>query len=175
MLWTTQQARLADLTLLAAAEVVGAAAGDLHLVRACPRCGSDAHGRPMVLGGPSVHVSLSRAHGVGLAALSPDGPVGVDVEPLPPPDGHSRGDLARWVRVEALLKLTGTGLTLDPVAIDTIEVAGVHRIRQWPAGSARPEAVVVDLDVGPDHLAAVAVPDRGTGPPRVTRWAASGA
>ncbi len=175
MLWTTQQARLADLTLLAAAEVVGAAAGDLRLVRACPRCGSDAHGRPLVLGGPPVHVSLSRAHGVGLAALSPEGPVGVDVEPLPPAAGRRRADIARWVRVEALLKLTGTGLTLDAGAIDTIEVAGVHRIRQWPAGSARPEALVLDLDAGPDHVAAVAVPDHGTGKTRVTRWAASGA
>ena len=173
MLWTARPAHLAQMALAAAAEITGVDVDSLRLVHACPRCGSHSHGRPIVLGGPTVHVSLGRCVDRGVAALGLDGPLGVDVEPLTSTARPATDRTARWTRVEALLKLTGAGLTVESDAVDTIEIAGVHRIRRWPAGSPRPEALALDLDAGPDHVAAVALPDRGAGPTVVSRWAGS--
>ncbi|MGJ9420972.1 4'-phosphopantetheinyl transferase family protein [Aeromicrobium sp. CF3.5] len=174
VLWTAEPERLRQMTLAAAADITGVDLEDLRLVRACPQCGSASHGRPIVLGGPTVHVSLSRCHDRGVSVLAAEGPVGVDVEPVRPPAGLTPRRVAHWVRVEALLKLTGDGLTVDPEAVDTADVAGLHRVRQWPAGSARPGAFALDLDVGPHHVAAIALPDRGQSRSDVSlRWAAS--
>ena len=103
------------------------------VVHECPRCGSDAHGRPRLLPTAAVrhpgHVSLARAGDLSVVALTDVGPVGVDVEAVDAagfpgfddvalhPDEHasSAEDRTRlWVRKEALLKAYGLGLAVDP-------------------------------------------------------------
>ena len=92
--------------------------------RRCPRCDGTTHGRPRVEG-VDVHVSLARAPGLAVAAVSETGPVGVDVEPagracfpgfaevaLHPAEVYD-DPTATWVRKEALVKATGWGLTVD--------------------------------------------------------------
>ncbi len=97
----------------------------LEVGRRCRRCGSTRHGQPVVAD-DVVHVSLSRAPGLALAAVSTAGPVGVDVEPAGRADFPGFEDVAvhhqegapeptrTWVRKEALLKATGWGLAVDP-------------------------------------------------------------
>ena len=124
----------------------------------CPVCGSADHGRPVVVGG-GAEVSLSRTAGlVGVAAST--AVVGLDVEAADRPvtlddllpalhpaeriGGIDRAAALRlWVRKEAYLKGLGTGLGLDPATVD---------VRSDPPGWR-----IVDVDAGPDHLAAVAV------------------
>lgn len=92
--------------------------GVSRVVRMCPRCGSSGHGRPVVLGaargaGGPPWVSLSYADGLGVAAWTWDGPVGVDAESVGPPVGEF-GDRATWTRTEAVLKASGGGVTRMP-------------------------------------------------------------
>lgn len=86
--------------------------GGAQVVRLCPWCGSDQHGRPVVLGSPAA-VSIAYAADLVAVAWSPDGPVGIDVEADGPGVGEY-GDLRAWTRIEALLKSTGEGLRRDP-------------------------------------------------------------
>ena len=86
--------------------------GGTQVVRLCPWCGSDQHGRPIVLGSTAA-VSIAYAADLVAVAWSPDGPVGIDIEV----DGTGvgeYGDLRAWTRIEALLKSTGEGLRRDP-------------------------------------------------------------
>lgn len=88
---------------------------DVRVVRACRSCGSDRHGKPQVVGAP-VHVSLSRAAGLAVVAVTDAGPVGVDVEPTA--STTREVDVATWVRKESIVKATGHGLMVDPDSID---------------------------------------------------------
>ncbi|WP_194291526.1 4'-phosphopantetheinyl transferase family protein [Cumulibacter manganitolerans] len=103
----------------------------LSVRHACPRCGSETHGRPLAADG---HISISHAPGLHAVALSAE-PVGIDAEALGSGGGIEdvalhraeraalgamRGDertravLEVWVAKEAALKLVGTGLTTPP-------------------------------------------------------------
>lgn len=158
----------ADDALLALAHAV-TGVEDLRLTRACPRCGADRHGRPVLRGVEGVSVSLSRPRtpGPALVALCADAGVGVDVENTGAatfdgfdavalhPQERCADDDARtrlWVRKEALLKAHGTGLTTDPREVwlgeDGQVVAG-------PAGT------LVDLGLD-GQIGAVAVTPPGT-------------
>ncbi|WP_217614018.1 4'-phosphopantetheinyl transferase superfamily protein [Cellulomonas sp. GbtcB1] len=165
------RAAVASVLLLArraVAEACGVEPDAVRVRRRCPRCGSAAHGVPVADradGGPVPHVSLTRRGDLVVVALSDDGPVGVDVEPVrrtegDPRDGagvRARGgdDLARvvlapgeppatgphgllrtWARTEAVLKAAGTGLAVDPRALRVSDAAG------------RPEVRVVDPAAG---------------------------
>jgi hypothetical protein len=77
--------------------------GPLH--HRCPACGSVEHGVP-AFDVDGVWVSVGRADGLTVVALSTHGPVGVDVEP-------SGAGAAAWVRTEAVAKAHGTGITLE--------------------------------------------------------------
>jgi 4'-phosphopantetheinyl transferase len=103
----------------------------------------DDKGRPLVTSPPGLHVSLSHAEAVVAAALSWDGPVGVDVErlrPLAQRDALIRAALCEaerqavqdvpepardaqvlrfWTRKEAVAKALGTGLATNLRAIVT--------------------------------------------------------
>lgn len=76
--------------------------GGTRVVRLCRWCGSDAHGRPVVVGA-SASVSIAYADRLVAVAWAPTGPVGIDVEGL-------GADRQEWTRIEALLKATGEGL-----------------------------------------------------------------
>jgi len=119
------------------ADLTGQAPHELRFDRRCMTCGSTAHGKPVVRGHPSLHVSLSYAGSLALVGVSAAGEVGVDVEEAADADYDGfdtttlaaeevdafgvvaayRLPLARaqvWARKEAVLKATGHGLVVDP-------------------------------------------------------------
>lgn len=189
--------RLAGRALLVAvlARELGVAPVELpRLTRSCQHCGGP-HGPPR-LPGARVTASLSRADGVVAVGWArtpgavPAPAVGLDVvDPdRPPPDpaavlhprerargldGHARTvgseHLRRaWARKEAVLKVSGHGLAVDPASLDLGPgraqgpdgtLVGWTRV---PAGGWR-GAHVTDLRVGPVP-GALAV-DRGWSPP----------
>lgn len=105
--------------------------GPLTLAYACPRCGSDEHGRPALHEEPGLHVSLSHTRGAVMAGVSP-APIGVDVQAIRPvdPDGlrpvldrdedewlaaRTPDDaLVLWCRKEAAVKARGHGVSHMP-------------------------------------------------------------
>jgi len=128
----------------------GAAAG-LTVSRRCAGCGSSEHGKPSIAG---VELSLSRSHGVVMAAAGPSGTqLGADIERIPadlfagfddyvlapeertgpgigePPESSLRSDvtarIALWVAKEAVLKAAGLGLALDPSTVSLVDASGV--------------------------------------------------
>ncbi|MFE7461208.1 4'-phosphopantetheinyl transferase family protein [Streptomyces sp. NPDC057554] len=144
----------------------------------CPCCG-EPHGRPVLPDG-RLHFSLSHCEGLSLIAVAAT-PVGVDVEPVPPPQtvaeaadvlhpaesaelaalapGPGAAAFARvWTRKEAYLKGTGVGLGADPAA----EYVGSGPVPTDPAGW-----LLADVAVPAGHRAAVAVRMvRGASPPK---------
>lgn len=127
--------------------------GDLRVGRLCPACGSTAHGRPLLSGGPTPpQVSISHTDTVTVVAVSATGAVGVDVEPA-----SAAGSLEAtraWVRVEAALKASGHGLRGNPdqVALDDRQVLA------WPEGvEVAGAAWWLDLPGIPGHVGAVVV------------------
>jgi 4'-phosphopantetheinyl transferase len=153
------------------------------VVRRCPRCGSTEHGKPELAAALAAgwHVSVSSTDGRVAAALSDEGPVGVDVESvaavaraavvavlLHPGERrvveHSADDArdlaVLWVRKEAALKATGDGLALEPAGIRTSAPGDPPRVLAWPVGQV-PDLELRDLDAGPAHAACVAVLRRG--------------
>lgn len=154
------------------AERLGLAPEQVRLGRApCPLCG-ELHGRPIALDDPAgTTFSIAHASGLVLVAVGAAA-MGVDVEPTDRSDAAddlgvtlhpseqalvARLDpLARpaavlgcWVRTEAYLKGLGTGLGTDPATVAAGPSAGsLEELPGW---------WVIDLDVGPDHLAALAL------------------
>ncbi len=149
---------------------------DVRLLRLCPACGSDRHGRPLlapVRGRTLPFVSISRAGPVTVVALCDAGAVGVDVEPaaaagfpgfdavaLHPretaPGPHDR--TLTWVRKESLLKATGQGLDVDPAWVRLTAPSEPPALVSW-AGPDPPRQPVWmhDLDTVAGHVAAVSV------------------
>ena len=138
----------------------------LPIGRRCARCGGGGHGQPYVDGDP-VHLSLSRAPGLVVAAVSTAGPVGVDAEPAgsarfpgfeevaahPQEDG--RDPTVTWVRKEALLKATGWGLAIDPRGV---RLEDGPRLVSWDARLPAPDRCwLEDLPLTEGYVGAVAV------------------
>ncbi len=84
-----------------------------------------AHGKPSLRHYPNIHFSISPC-AAGVAAIVSDQPVGIDLEPLsrtlpaairdilPPTDSATPTDpLTLWTSCEAILKLTGEGVSSD--------------------------------------------------------------
>ncbi len=118
--WTTSDDDLDELRRLVA-EVAGLPAALVDVVHACRSCGSDRHGQLHVVlpvGGPALHVSLSRSAGTTLVGVSDAGAIGIDVEAVS--GAADAEDLAAWVRAESLVKATGHGLTIDPAVLDDV-------------------------------------------------------
>jgi 4'-phosphopantetheinyl transferase len=158
--------------------------GEAQVVNHCGSCGSSSHGRPVLVGcskGSDVHVSVSYAADMTTVALTEVGPVGVDVERRgaasstgfdavvrhtdePPTDHH--GSTVTWVRKESLLKATGQGLRVDPRQIRLTEPDQPPELITWEASS-RPAGRVwmFDVEITPEHVAAVTVLGGGHRPP----------
>jgi 4'-phosphopantetheinyl transferase len=157
-----------DLLRALASEFHDVAPGRIVVGHVCSRCGGDDHGRPVLIPTSSLrspaHVSLSRAAGLSLAAVTDAGPLGVDLEAngaadfagfadvaLGEHDGEGSDPTMAWVRKEALLKAYGLGLAVDPRDVPAEgESASPPPCR--PPGTPWRR----DLDV-PGHAAAVAV------------------
>lgn len=133
------------------------------------------HGRPR-LAGPGPDFNLSHAEDLVVLAVSPDGPVGIDVEAVR--NVEDRDALARqvmdvaelaafsalpeakrdgaffrlWTRKEAMLKAAGTGLSRDPRTL----YVGVGADVPPPRSAAR----LVDLSAPPGFAMALCAPAR---------------
>ncbi|MFI9719733.1 4'-phosphopantetheinyl transferase family protein [Streptomyces sp. NPDC052396] len=143
----------------------------IELIREpCPLC-STPHGRPAVSGTP-LHFNLSHAGDLALYAFA-DAPVGVDVEERPEasavddivpslhpreiaeldalttdPAGRVTAFARCWTRKEAYLKGTGAGLA---------ESLSLTYVGCGPEPVPPKGWLLSDVDLGPDHAAAVAV------------------
>ncbi len=130
------------------ASVLGVDAASVALAHLCPGCGSTSHGRPHIAepgAGRDAGLSLAHSHGLDAVAVNPGGLVGVDLESiaqvarrpiaaslLHPDEGlGAPEDVAGlWTAKEAVLKLLGVGLRLDP---RELHVEG-DRLISWPQG-----------------------------------------
>lgn len=121
------------------------------------RLGTSADGKPFLVDHPELHFNLSHAGDRFLVAVSRDGPVGVDLEPVPDertlsgtrrrvlsaPEsalfdalagGERREWFARlWTRKEAYIKGDGRGLRLDLTLIDVMTRAPEVLLRKSAA------------------------------------------
>lgn len=153
----------------------------VRLRQRCPRCG-EPHGRPIVdePGRPRAGVSLSAAGGVVLAAAA-FAEIGVDHEPrgagdltvadvalterermqlAQRPTTDQRDALLRWwVRKEAVLKMTGHGLLVDPSRLEVSPPDEPPRLLTWEGPGRRPQVELADLEVD-GAVAALAVGTR---------------
>jgi len=166
--WLRVDGRPEAATQLLAHEVggfTGLSPDETRIVRSCPRCGSADHGTPAVVrsdGRDAPWVSLSRAGGIVVVAVSGAGPVGVDVEQpraarfagfanvaLHPaehaPTVEARATL--WARKESLLKATGDALHLDPALIRVSAADQPPRLVEWPDDRVRPGVQMSDLEL----------------------------
>lgn len=158
-----------DLLAADAAELLGRPVVVGHR---CLRCGADDHGAPFVVDAPRLHVSLARAGGLSIVALTEAGRVGVDLErdaaagfdgfaaAALHPDERARSPLEgtrTWVRKEAVLKATGRGLAVDPRSVRVSEARQPAALLDWSAPDSPGDVWLADVPVTDGWLAAVAV------------------
>ncbi|MFS4505588.1 4'-phosphopantetheinyl transferase family protein [Clavibacter sp. Sh2141] len=148
-----------------AAQLTGADPADVTVRARCATCGGP-HGRP-VLGGSraldGLHASVAHAGDAVIVAVSADGPIGIDAEPRDreAPPGTT---LAEWVRIEAVLKADGRGLLVDPSLV-RFEGDAMGTTAWIDGEDARYR--VVDVELGPDLVVAVARHGHGDAPLRI--------
>jgi 4'-phosphopantetheinyl transferase len=163
---------------------LGVPADDVTVGRLCPRCGSAAHGRPLVAGRYAAlapRVSVSRGGGRLVVALTDEGLVGVDVVSLADVEGEAARRTAdalrlpldtpestlaqEWARVEAVLKATGQGLAVDPPEAGRVPDVHDSAVDVGP-GLACHVAVLAAEPPGPVEVRAAPAAPRGTTMPR---------
>jgi 4'-phosphopantetheinyl transferase len=145
--------------------------------------GAGAHGRPLLLAAPELHISLTHSGGVVACAVTGLGAVGVDVEAVDrraspmeiadrffgpgetamlqglPAARRPRRFFLLWTLKEAVLKAAGTGLTV-PLASAGLKLAGRHGWRltlTGPLEALAPGWWLASLGYGRKHLVSVAV------------------
>ncbi len=142
-----------------------------------------AHGKPHLadnvgVGVGAVCFNVTHTAGLSLIAISDGVPVGIDAEPMASElevelavrictaaERRRLGRLARrdvvaargllrtfWVRKEAVVKADGRGMQID---VSQLGVTSPPRVGGRRAGISR-DIALVDLDVGADHVAAIA-------------------
>jgi 4'-phosphopantetheinyl transferase len=179
--WASTDGQAAALLRAEVSQFVGVPPHSVRLSRSCPQCGSADHGRPVVLGEEAPFVSLSRAGGVVMVAVSGHGPVGVDVERLDAPRFAGFDDVAlhdheiaptvearatTWVRKESLLKATGDALHVDLRQVRLSDPDLPPELVEWSAPNPPATSVwMQDLEVE-GHAACVTVLSQAA--PRVT-------
>ncbi|GLZ08594.1 4'-phosphopantetheinyl transferase [Actinomadura sp. NBRC 104412] len=164
------------MTRLAVAGRLGVEPEHVPLTRACRDCG-EPHGPPVVDGGP--HLSVSHSGDRVAVAVSPHGPLGVDVEEDSgrigddiarqllagdePPGGRA-GLLTYWTRKEALLKATGDGLRVPLRDVRVSAPDEPPRLRLWDGRPGLAERIMMrTLDPGPGYAACLALLDHPEG------------
>ncbi|GLZ13085.1 4'-phosphopantetheinyl transferase [Actinomadura sp. NBRC 104425] len=179
-------------TRLAVGALRGMRPDRVPISRACADCGKP-HGRPVVDGGP--HVSVSHSGDRVAVALSPHGPLGVDVEAA---DRELGADIVRhvlgaaeleasaggpgmgrdelltyWTRKEAVVKATGDGLRVPLTDVTVSPAAAPPALLAWGRRPDMPERIAMrTLDPGEGYAAAIALLDHPPGVPVVERSAA---
>jgi 4'-phosphopantetheinyl transferase len=161
------------------ARAVGAEPETIRFDRSCPWCGK-LHGKPRLPGG-GVAFSVSHSGELVGVALSPEAPVGLDVErvreaavveaALAPVEAAAVADAADparafavcWTRKEAATKAVGAGLRLEPGDVVVSAPGERARLLSWPAPPRPEEVTLFDLAARPDHVAALAVLGRCDG------------
>lgn len=161
----------AVLLRMVAARHLGVLPGDVAVDRTCDHCGAQ-HGRPQ-LPGSDLHASVTHSGDVVAVALTPAGPVGVDVEAGRPIDFSAVTDLvctpaeracvtglddfyAFWTRKEAVLKATGEGLS-RPMTDLHVTPPGTAPVLLSLGSDAAPACRMADISAGDGYHAAVAV------------------
>jgi len=167
---------------------------DVPFTATCRHCGGVGHGKPRI---PGADLELSITHSQGRlgVAVTHAVPVGLDVEdevtgwPVGSlargalteheratlatlPEHRRRSGLLRyWTRKEAVLKATGYGLAVPPVAVAVSGPNAPPRLLAWPSGLPLGAAVYLhDVRPGPGQLGTVALLGRHL---RVTEHEAS--
>jgi len=163
---------------------LGASVDEVDVGRLCPHCGSAEHGRPLITGryaAQAPRVSVSRAGGRLVVALTDEGPVGVDAvtlaevtgaaarrsaDALQLPQDTPEDTLAdEWARAEAVLKATGQGLAVDPSEARRVPGVRCTRVALDPALACQ-VAVLSAQALGPVEVRAAAAAPRGRATPR---------
>lgn len=157
----------AELVCAEVSRLCGLAPDSVRLSRVCAMCGSDTHGRPVVVpwsAAPPPAVSVSRSLGLTVVVVASGSSVGIDVEDIGSFADHSvsrvllheqeRADLpvelaTLWVRKEALLKAAGCGLSVDPSLIRVSGPWEPAAVLAWPDAS-RPNGPDTSRPNGPD-------------------------
>jgi 4'-phosphopantetheinyl transferase len=136
--------------------------------RRCPTCGTE-HGAPHLID-TALQVSVSHSGTLIAVAVTPAGPVGVDVEDratrvaLPPcrnvltsaePSRGADDFLTYWCRKESVLKATGAGLTVSMLEVVVSPADEPARLVSYN-GNVK-SACMSDLDLGCGYAAAVTV------------------
>lgn len=163
----------AALARAAIGEAVGLPPGEIVLDRTCPDC-DEPHGKPRVVG-HDVEISIAHSGDLVVVAWSRAAAVGIDVEVRRSrPADHA--DLAPsvcsveeiqaitdwssfltcWTRKEAVLKATGDGLRLPMTEVVVSAPHDPPRLLAFPSDPL-PACRLVTLELGPDHVGAVAV------------------
>lgn len=147
------------LVATAVGELTGRA-GEVAYSHLCPRCGSDRHGRPVLVGRHDVGISVAHAGGTTAVAGVADATIGVDLEDasdagfasigtvlLHPRERADRpDDLARtWVRKESLLKALGIGLGVDVRDVQVSDSSEWPQARRLPTPFDSVEVRMQDL------------------------------
>jgi 4'-phosphopantetheinyl transferase len=157
--------------------IVGGATGTeptaVRFDRTCPHCGKP-HGKPR-LAQPGMELSVSHSADLVGVALSPAGPVGLDVEgvaravllpdaltsseaaAVAAADDPTRAFLVCWTRKEAAAKAIGEGLRLEPREVVVAPPDERPRLLSWPAAVPPARVALFDLEARPDHVGALAV------------------
>ena len=163
---------------------VGRRPADVRFDRTCRRCG-EPHGKPALRGGLEHSVSHSgdlvavavAGAPVGVDVEQADGrarPLGGDGDPealarlvladderaalaATEPSGRARAFLVAWTRKEAVTKATGDGLGVPFTEVVVSAAGSAPRLVAWPYPIAPESVTLLDLDVEPGYVAALAV------------------
>lgn len=154
-----QHATARALLKVAVGEALGTSWRTVKIGQHCP-CGSTAHGKPVVVNNSALHLSVTHTPSTVAVAIA-TAPVGIDIEErctttvataltralsvleeqvleTIPVDETDLALLHYWVRKEALLKVVGWGLTIEPSLLTMSSPVEPPELLDWRAQRPRP-------------------------------------